>query len=261
MMRVLVFLPLFLNSIISKGQYIKGTHIIVAPCKGGILIASDSRTAFFATQPEENDIPQAYFDGVQKIFPIKDFVFVNSNLGSVGDSTIHYYFNKFSKQCKDSSNLLDRWNEWWGFVSRNKEAKTFQLVQIIAAKYDKGKPHILLYSGGYNLQEIYTYLETDTSSGFKNDYSIKLSWRKLVTPIEMAIQKISNKKKYPVGGKVAILLIKPNNKMIWIKNKPKHKQYDALADVWDAYKHGDLKVNFTNNIIKQQMDSLLKTIK
>jgi hypothetical protein len=48
---------------------VKGSFVIAAICKDGIIIASDSRGNVFDKR-DKQQIPIAYFDTIQKIFPI-----------------------------------------------------------------------------------------------------------------------------------------------------------------------------------------------
>ncbi len=241
--------------------YLTGTHVIIAVAKDGIVIASDSRSAFYDNPVDENTIPDAYWDGARKIYPIKDFVFTVSHYGSVNDTIIGFYFKQFSNYVPDKATLPEIMKCWYAFIS-SKPKKTFdrfQDVQIIAAKYENRKPNICTYQGGIvGSCNIETFIETD-SSGFQNMYSAKNSWKKIAEIASERISNISKIKQYTVGGDISILLINPNGQTRWIQNEKK-SEFITVTDYWKAYKKGKHKVVFTSTAAKERVEEYLKTI-
>ncbi len=68
-----------------------GTYVIAAVCKNGILIGADTRCSYKLYEvnhliPDEH---LAYFDTIQKIFPLKRFVIANE--GDVTFDTLMFY--------------------------------------------------------------------------------------------------------------------------------------------------------------------------
>jgi hypothetical protein len=239
---------------------IKGTHVIVAACKDGIIVGSDSRMSYYAKQPKGDQIPDAYFDGMPKIYPAKDFVFTISKLVSVRDTTFEYYFNEFSMQIPDTAPLLSRIQSWYDFISSKpkKIFDEFRKIRIIAAKFDNNLPNICAYWGETITKCDLPFAETD-SSGFEGCYSQEDSCEDVRNTVESWIRKMSKKHPYQVGGDISVLYITPRNQFMWLKNEPVY-HFQTVRQIWKAYKSGRFKVTFTSPEAEKRIKGYLKTL-
>lgn len=240
---------------------ISGTHIIVAKCIDGIIVASDSRFSIFETiNPKPNETPDAYSDGVKKIYIIKDFVFVYAHLGTVNDTIMGHYFKEFSKGLVEKDSLSNRIKNWETFISQKPDAifKQFQSIQLIAAKYENKQKKICIYFGGKSYCDV-AQAESGRSI-FDSLYSKNNSWRETEKHIRAAMKGVYKDKPFTVGGDIVMLLIKPNNKFRWLTKEPKEPSFLTVSGFWKDYKKGKVNLHFTSDEAKKRIEKYLKTI-
>lgn len=241
---VWTILLLFVLSSKSYSQTGKGTHVILAICKDGILIGADSRLGLSYNNQTDGYI-DGYTDDVQKIFKTKNLI-----MGFMGSFEIIDYqtmfsvINRYESVLQETDSLLTVAKKWYQFSSNNGMSG----LTMVFARYENNQPILAFVNKGRLkiLTSGSNILETD-SSGVENEYSNKLSCKQMGPIIKKYIlkyAKANHSEKY-IGGDIYFLKISPDNKSTWLGKQPP-KQFEDLRNLWKAYKTGNKKIVFTN---------------
>lgn len=133
---------------------LKGSFVIVAICRDGIILASESRANIFDKTDKEQR-PIAYYDGIQKIYPIGSVAMAETGQGLIMNVFFSEIVNQFV-QATGSSLRADQLLPM--FISYCERQYPFMAVQEI--KKQK------LFSAGYiNNHPTICYFNPDQPQG------------------------------------------------------------------------------------------------
>lgn len=252
---------LFLSSLsynLFSQIHCKGTYLFAGICKDGIVIAADSRVAFF---PDDRLLPStafAYFDRVQKLWPLKRIALCTAGPSMFNDRFMEYYIEQFRKTILNDSTGVYALQAFLNFIKYNfpNQYSQFLKLKIITAGYTDGKPGLYAYHDGKIDYLIGggAFIESDNTFDFGKYYREKYTCKKMA---RILVRKIGARAKQlnlttTVGGPIMILRISPNNTFMWLKNPPSKPQRKVLTDLVDDYKSGKLKIQFTTEKDKNE---------
>lgn len=245
---------------------IKGSFVIAAICKNGIMVAAESRANIFDKTDEKKE-PIAYYDTEQKLFPIDH----SRVIAQTGQGLILNVF--FSAIVGKISNVLAKPQidkllpTFMAYHQKNyPEAFVNELKKqiLFAAGYINSHPTICYF----NIQQAQPYgciqdsgfIESAPTILKEHDISI-LSCEEAADLAEKAIQKYASEDKRwkTIGGPVSIVQITQDD-CKWLKNEPCEQKWVYIQDFVRDYQSGNVDINLIAPATKQQLDDLLQTV-
>jgi len=267
-------LPLKLFS--QNPNEVRGTCIITAICKDGIIMAVDSRAVFLKdslvdlSTLSSNNV-RGFYDDVQKVHIIRKFAFGSEGQLNFGNERhgIYYYLSRFEKTLSDTTDVYTGARNFMYYMRNNYGADVldgFKSLQIVLTGYYKQIPLIAIIDpidstkGGYIKDS--GYMTCSVGVDFPRKYSKNLTCEQMAKVVENAIleyRKKYNKELY-IGSKIMILKISPQNTFTWLKNAPKEPESstDSISETYTKYLQGKLKIQFTSPGEKLKFDSTVK---
>ncbi|GAB2772828.1 hypothetical protein GCM10027275_14710 [Rhabdobacter roseus] len=224
-----------------------GTFIIAIICRDGILMASDSRSAFTLDHDELNEFGRkkhtvyAYYDNSKKIFPIGNFQIGFIGVSMMGNKYFSEITSDFSKKQKDLFYAEETFEHFINYLKNDlniAENTIYDENQYIIAGYENECPVIFghAYTGAVkNIQiggAIYSDLDFKPFLTKPND--VGLYCKDLAPYLEANIRKYAiYKNDNMIGGPFYIIQINPDNSTTTIKQfKPYyHKTYKEMAEL------------------------------
>jgi hypothetical protein len=172
--------------------------------------------------------------------------------------SFEYYTRQFEKSIPEKDSFLARINQWYYFAQSVKGGLDTQ--KVIITKYENGIPKLAYIKGGDVkwFDHPQTFMTLDTLSNFKEHYDFQISCEEMKKIIEKNIYDYAIKynRIWSIGGPISFLKIDRHNQMTWL-SKIKYRYFETMKDEWDAYKNGQLKINFLSENTKKTVDSLL----
>ena len=240
------------NLLSQNNIIIKGTYWIGAICKDGIVIGSDTRGNILTNNKELKDTAIAYYDTCQKVFEFKNFAYASSGTAIIGGKFMGYYLKQFEESkygnC-NAVNSIEKLDSFFKSKYPKLEQEFLSLGIITAGYYNNGHPALCALS----LQEEKCLVDEgaigqDEYCRLDKIYKPKYTCKEMANIIEKTIYKIANdyKKKDKIGGPIMIIKISKDNKCTWLKNKPTHKSWDDMSDLYKAYNNKRLHIVFSS---------------
>jgi len=255
-------LGILLCSVTCKSQLLStGSYSIAAICKDGIVIGADTRGAsYYQAKGIIFKEPLAYYDTIQKVFIVKNYVLSTTGAIIIGDKFVSYYIKQFSLSLPDDVNMQSFIKLFYNFMGKNCPSfgKEFLDLQIIWCGYENRKPEICaIRNGHYQCIVDSGSIQTDSANHFGDSYSRKLTCNEATKLIENSIYRHAQKHKltYSIGGPIMILKITPDNKIEWLKNKKLTPNLDTKEQLYQACKNNKLNIHFTSPENKIIFDS------
>jgi hypothetical protein len=249
---IMISLTTFESNDKSKIEY-GGTYFISAICKDGIVVGMDTRGVFL-----KGDIVLAHFDSVQKVFVVRNCLMSVAGLIAIGDRFISSFIDEFETTLPNEitpNELLIQFHNF--FLSRYPHfKKDFERLRCVSYGYVGDTPVICALdvkkcvsdSGiatGDELSNFGPGKEYDKifCKGHSSDEVANL--------IEESIKQyaIVNNKTEKVGGDIMLIKITPD-KISWIKNSPKKKNWNTTWDLIKEYKKGNVPITFVSESYK-----------
>lgn len=247
----------------SLGQLLHGSSLVAGIGTDGIIIASDSRLVI--RDDEDPGRPGlAFYDGFQKIYPIRNFAIGIKGTAIVGDVFISALISVFEAEMPKNI-MIDSLLVHFILFCRKKLSKVFfhQVTGniMIAIGYKKGVPMICVFQKENN-QLKYTSgpmdcIETDPG-GFCNPKRRKLNCDELAVLARATLLIVYLKyDRVNVGGPTAILKISPNNQIQWLIRPSAPKTWITLKDFASDYFNKKFELRFFKAEFKRRTDKLL----
>ncbi|NNF22474.1 MAG: hypothetical protein HKN67_11060 [Saprospiraceae bacterium] len=246
-----------------KGDFEQeGSFIIAGICKDGILIASDKRFVIYDTTSVKPK-PLAYFDGIQKIWIVDDYVLAMTGTGATQNYFITHIIEDFTVNKNSSINFKNYIPQLLSFVRQNypDEFIAFQRNIIrnkfFIAGYDQDIPKICAFSN-YQTQCISGsgFIESDMTENM-NDYDYSLTFDGLGDLMKNSIVVYSstgdNWKKS--GNTVDIVSISNNQEPVWYQRSYSHN-LPCISDLKSDVKNGDLKIQMMKSYSLEELYKL-----
>jgi 20S proteasome alpha/beta subunit len=262
MVKAILFIGLFLffccdcyNQIHSHGSYWIG-----AICKDGIVIGADTRQHI--TYPNNPDSTLAYYDTVQKVFAINNFLIATEGDATIGGRYVYYYLNEFKNSQYGDCNILNCIQKLDTFFKSTYPLveNQFLTLKINVVGYIKNTPFLCVYAkNDIKCIKDSSFACVTSKCNMAKRYSFKYDCKEMGDIIEKEIRLFANKYglSKEIGGPIMVLKITPDNQFHWVKNKPTTTPWEYATDFYTAYRNKKLRIRFTSKSAKLYIDSLV----
>ncbi len=245
---LLAVLPTYLFS--QDSLKVRGTYFIGAICKDGIVIGVDTRENLMTSNKKFPGGFLAYYDTIQKVFSINNFIIANQGNAFFGGKSLHFYLKRFSSSefaanC-NTLNALEKIDSFFKFQYPLLEQPFLSVVSITGGYVDGKAIICALWHQKVLCVAKSGSIASDTKSNFLKLYDSNYSCVKMAKVIEKCIYEVARKTNSTkmIGGPIMVLKITKDNKVHWIQHKPNTKPFDDFSEVLKAYKENRLKMVF-----------------
>ncbi len=241
---------------------IKGSFVIAAICKDGIIVASDSR----GTLKNREGRRIAYYDTNQKIFPIGDKLIADTGYASLNDAKVSFLsalMSRFSHSRLSQVDVDQLPNSYFKYVSIALPAvgaESAKLQTLIFAGYDKTRPMLCVYEGessraircrnsGYLSsphQQIFEFGNVSSLSFEDAAHIMKQTINDYAAAVQPGL----------VGGPVVVRTITTSGSR-WFDTPPYWPTWEAFTDLAEDYKNNRVPFHLMPGINKEQLDRLI----
>lgn len=248
---------------------LKGSFVIAAICRDGIILASESRANFFDKTDDEQQ-PIAYYDGIQKIFPVGSAAIAETGQGLILNVFFSAIVGQFTQDLRvgiQTNQLLPT------FVSYCEQ----KLSPVAVAEVKRQK----LFSAGYiGSHPTICYFNQDQpgapfgciqDSGFiQSDVTLLTEYAEALPtmPAERmtdlvieAIETYANQgdRWKTIGGPIDILLVAEES-CHWIEKNSQTTDWKYIQDLITAYRAEELEINLIPPANRELLENLLATV-
>ena len=253
----------FAGAVPSPPLRIKGSFVIAAICRDGIMIASDSRGTL------KNDHGQriAYYDVNQKIFPIGNSVIADTGYASIDDPRVSFLaalMADFADDARSRTAVEKLPSSYFQYVNTmlpRDGADSAKVQTLFFAGYEGRRPVLCIYKGetsrntacsssGYlaspNVQV--SGLEKVSSLSFEEAAGVM---RRAINDYAAAISPGA------VGGPVVLRII-TQSRSDWWGSHPEWPSWTSFSDLARDYKASRVKFHLLPGADKRALDVLVE---
>jgi hypothetical protein len=241
---------------------VKGSFVIAAICRDGIIVASDSRGML--KNKEGRRI--AYYDVNQKIFPIGNALIADTGYASLKDPAISFLsalMARFAENVQPGIDVEQLPGSYFNYVTGALPpdgAESARIQTLVFAGFRKTKPQLCIYRGesGRAL--------TCRTSGYVSspDQQIvalqnvsSLSFAQAARVMQETIDEYAAAVRPGlVGGPVVVRTITPS-KSEWFDKTPDWPNWISFADLAKDFKTGRVPFHLMPGINKVELDTLV----
>jgi len=241
---------------------VKGSFVIAAICKDGIIVASDSRGMLKDRQGRR----LAYYDTNQKIFPIGDKLIADTGYASLNDPDISFLaalMTRFANNPFSRVEVDQLPNSYFSFAASilpSAGAESAKLQTLVFAGFTRNKPKLCIYHGesGRTLgcsSAGYVSSPRERIQGLQNVQNMSFSeaaqvMRKTIDDYAAAVQPGL------VGGPVVIRTI-THAASQWFGSHPEWPTWSSFSDLAEDYKGNHVSFQLMPGVVKGQLDALI----
>lgn len=242
---------------------IKGSFVISAICKDGIIVASDSR----GTLKDKNGRRIAYYDNNQKIFPMGNKVIADTGYASLHDPKISFLSalmsgfasNPLSRAAVDQ--LANAYFKYAGEVLPGAGAESAKVQTLVFAGYENGRPTLCIYQGEANRATTCRsegYLSSPRQPIVGLEKVSSLSFGEAAKVMEKTIEDYASAvQPGPVGGPVVVRIITRSHSQ-WFSNHPDWPTWASFTDLASDYRAGQISFRLMPGVEKRDLDALIE---
>lgn len=242
---------------------VKGSFVIAAICKDGIIVASDSRGMLKDRQGRR----VAYYDLNQKIFPLGNNLIADTGYASLNDSKISFLsalmfrFANNSLSHVDISQLPSSYFRFAGAVLSPTGAESAKLQTLVFAGFEENQPMLCIYQGESSRSlrcsfSGYVSSPNQKIRGLENVRS--LSFQEAAHIMQRTIEDYASAVQPGfVGGPVVIRTITRSGSN-WFGVRPDWPNWNSFTDLAEDYRRGRVSFNLMPGIMKVQLDTLVE---
>ncbi len=242
---------------------IKGSFVIATICQDGILIATESRANIYDRSKDEQ-IPLAYFDTIQKVFPIERFAIAETGQGLIGDVFFSTIVKDFSSSAKidKPQDVLPLFLDYSKNTMHPNIYEDLQNQILFSAGYDNGEPII-----GYFNKNQHPQLGFVNGNGIiESDKTIvaEINFSEILCDIgaDMLVEAIEEyagigERWKTIGGPISVLKITKDSTE-WIRNEPEVQRWDVVSQMIEEYKKDNSIIQLVSEEYQDKIDDLLK---
>lgn len=255
---------------LSEPVGIRGSFVIAAICKDGIILASDSRANIF-DKTDTSQRPIAYYDTIQKVFPIGTNALAETGQGLILGTFFSAIVQDFAKRYAapvSVETLLPSFISYCERAYPDRAVSEIRRQKLFAAGYKLGVPTICCFNedqpgGRFGCVERAGYVESAPTllSDYKPAHLLTMSAAETATLAEKAIRAYArhDDRWKTIGGPVSILLVTSFGTR-WIKNQPPQQEWKGVRDLIKDYQGGRLPLHLIPPTTKKQLESLFATV-
>ncbi len=241
----------------------KGSHFIIAQCKEGIMVLTESRASIY-DRANPNEI-LAYHDSAQKSYIIGKNVLVMNGKNLLSRFYFKFIIDKFEASMNNTISAFELLSTFLDSCKKNLNELNYNWVMqsfIATAGYENGKPIVCFYNPHIGKPQCYddlTWLEPVKTSFFLH-YNQEFSWKELQKNAASCISEYAQKdgKEKSIGGLIRVILVTKDD-ATWVQNEPILK-FDTSIDFIKAYKNNQVEIHFIVEGAKAKVDSMFEDV-
>ena len=242
---------------------VKGSFVIAAICKDGIIVASDSR----GTLKDREGRRIAYYDINQKIFPIGNKLIADTGYASLNDPRLSFLSALMSRFAKSPlshvqiDQLPSSYFKYSNTVLPAAGAESAKLQTLLFAGFKKNRPIVCIYQGESNRTtrcRSSGYLSSPRQQilGLKKVRS--LSFQEAARFMQQAIDDYAAAvQPGSVGGPVVVRTITPSGSA-WFEKPPRWPNWETFNDLAEDYRTDRVSFQLMPGISKTQLEMLIE---
>lgn len=241
---------------------VKGSFVIAAICRDGIIVASDSRGML----KDRVGRRIGYYDTNQKIYPMRDKLIADTGYASLNDPRISFLSALMSRFAKSESSRVEvdqlptSYFKYSSDLLSNAGANSAKLQTLFFAGFKAKKPEICIYQGQSSHAVHCTFQGYLSSPGQHID---ELRNLRAMTFAQAAAVMRKTIEEYAaavrpglVGGPVVIRTLTPSGSE-WFGSHPDWPQWDSFNDLEKDYDSGRVPFELMPGVAKAELDSLI----
>ena len=266
----MIGIPLILMGIAQIEQVgVRGSFVLTAICKDGIIVASESRANIFDTADKQQS-PIAYYDTIQKVFPLGANALAETGQGLILGRFVSAIVQDFSKGTTTPllvDNLLPSFLEYCRRAYPTQAVAQIRRQKMFAAGYKQGIPTLCYFnedqpSGPFGCIQGSGFI--GSAPTLLTEYSAKLSSMSAGEAAALSEKAIleyarQDNRWKTMGGPISILLVTPFGSE-WLKNPPAPQKWQSTQDMITAYRAGDFVLQLIPPATKKQLEELFATV-
>lgn len=242
---------------------VKGSFVIAAICKDGIIVASDSRGTLKNSQGRRI----AYYDVNQKIFPIGKSVIADTGYASLNDPKVSFLsalMSDFASNLRSHTPVDQLPGSYFRYVNAALPADgadSAKVQTLMFAGYQAGKPVLCIYKGESSRTMMCR------SSGYFASPSIEiaglehvnsLTFNQAARVMRRAISGYAAAvSPGPVGGPVVVRTITPSRSE-WFGSHPHWPNWSSFNDLASDYQASRVRFHLLPGATKADLDAVVE---
>ena len=241
---------------------VKGSFVIAAICRDGIIVASDSRGML----KDRRGRRIGYYDTNQKIYPMRDNLIADTGYASLNDPKISFLSALMSRFAKSDSSrvevdqLPDSYFKYSSGILSNAGADSAKVQTLFFAGFKARKPEICIYQG-QSTHAVRCALEGYLSSPGQHIEELRnlksMSFTQAAAVMRKTIEEYAAAVRPGlVGGPVVIRTLTPSGSK-WFGSHPDWPEWDSFSDLEKDYESGRVPFDLMPGVAKAELDSLI----
>jgi len=241
---------------------IKGSYVIAAICKDGIIVASDSR----GTLKDKQGRRIAYYDTNQKIFPIGNSLIADTGFASLNDPNISFLsalMLQFAESPRSHAEVDQLPLSYFQYVNGALPApgaESAKIQTLVFAGFNRSKPVLCIYKGESSREmqcRSSGYLSSPNEHIAGLEALDELSFPQAARVMQETIdQYAAAVQPGSVGGPVVMRTI-TSSKSQWWGNPPDWPNWNSFADLARDYNAGRVPFHLMPGVSKADLDALI----
>jgi hypothetical protein len=248
---------------------IKGSFVIAAICRDGIILASETRANVF-DKTDANQEPIAYYDGIQKIFPVGSSAIAETGQGLILNVFFSAIFSQFTRDLRAAlpvNRLLPVFLNYCEQSLPLDATSEVKKQKLFSAGYIGSHPTICYFNQdqpGIPFGYVQDSGFIESAVTILTQHARELPTMSAEEVTNLAIQAIETyaaegERWKTIGGPINVLLVAKEGCRWLVKNSPT-VGWKYIQDLVTAYQMGELKINPIPPADKEQLESLLATV-
>ena len=241
---------------------VKGSFVIAAICRDGIIVASDSRGML----KDRRGRRIGYYDTNQKIYPMRDNLIADTGYASLNDPKISFLSALMSRFAKSDfsrvevDQLPDSYFKYSSGILSNAGADSAKVQTLFFAGFKAKKPEICIYQG-QSTHAVRCALEGYLSSPGQHIEELRnlksMSFGQAAAVMRKTIEEYAAAVRPGlVGGPVVIRTLTPSGSK-WFGSHPDWPEWDSFSDLEKDYESGRVPFDLMPGVAKAELDSLI----
>ncbi len=248
---------------------LRGSFVIAAICKDGIILASESRANIF-DKTDENQEPLAYYDGIQKIFPVGSAAIAETGQGLILNAFFSAIVSEFTQALRVDLRVNQLLPAFVKYCEKKLPAAAFSEVKrqkLFSAGYIDSHPTICYFNqdqpdAPFGCIQDSGFIQSDVTLLTKYAEELPTMPTERVTGI--AIEAIETygaegDRWKTIGGPIDVLLVAEEGYR-WIEKNSPTKDWKYVQDFIAAYREGKVEINLIPPADRERLENLLTTV-